>query len=401
MRKTKKVLIVSPEEFPRLKVGGLGMMVNGCRKGLKENGVEVEVVSPESSIYQPLARKGTEDLYRKLGWEAAEVNRSFGADWLWVQDFGGVWAAESFLKEQTAKVLWTIHSPVGDNYNYAYSYGYESNEENIDWGDSFFEFGSLIKSGIRLADKVSTVSKSFARRLERHQLFEGVKEIGWVNNGIDFERWNANNDNLIGKKLVGDWGKFKKENKRILQKRMGLGEEDWPVFCFVSRIVDQKGVGLLLEVLPKILAREKCQWVMVGGGERKLTEKIRKLEGKFKGKLAARLEPDFELPHQVFAGADYLVLPSRTEPFGIVVAEARKYGVAPIVHLVDGLRDQVRDGVNGLGFWNYQKNELEAKLIEAIGAFRSQWQERQWHNGKMVSGWGEAAKDWLRLMNEG
>lgn len=380
-------------------------MVAGITKGLGENGTKVKVVSPKNQIYSPLWQKKTEFNYYCLGNKAADwcQSQNWQPDWLWIQDWGGVWTAKSFLKKSVVKpkVVWTVHSPVGDSYGYEYDYeGKEGNDKPIDWGDSFFNFAGLIKEGIGISDLVTTVSESFARKLERHQLFAKADSVIGINNGISNEEWNPAADHLIGFQLRKSWPEFKDLNKRILQEKFGLPEKQAPVFAFVSRIVSQKGVELLLRILPKFISRNDLQFIFVGAGQKRLVQKIVRLGRRFPNKVGFKLEADFELPHQVFAGSDFLVLPSVTEPFGIVVAEAKKYGAVPIVHLVDGLKDQVKDGQNGFGFQKYQPNRLEEKLYQALKVWQTEWQLRRLGDWTGLEDWFTVSRKWLEVLYE-
>ncbi len=402
----KKILIISPEVYPQVKVGGLGMMVAGASKGLRELGVEVKTISSSENIYFPLWQKGTEEKYRILGKSAASwcLDNNYQPDVVWTHDWGGVWAADEFKKNNGADILWTVHSPVADSYGYEYSYGYEAEGESegdpIDWGDSFFDFSALIDQGIGISAKVSTVSPTYARRLKRNKLFANAQKMVGINNGIDYQKWNPRKDHLIDFNLETSWLEFKRRNKRGLQERLGLPQIDVPVFCFVSRVVPQKGIELLTKALPEFLSKTESQFVLVGSGKKKLERKINKIAKQFPAQMAIKLEADFELPHQVFAGADFLVLPSNCEPFGIVVDEARKYGAIPVVHLVDGLLDRVKDGKNGFGFKGHRSDLLLKKLFQAQNSYQSEWQYQQLGDLNKVESWGQAARNWLGLMNE-
>ena len=389
-----------------MKVGGLGKMVAGASKGLTGLGVEVKVISSEQNIYHSLFLKSTQENYRLLGKKAGAwcQDNSWQPDWVWTHDWGGVWAADEFKKTNSSPILWTVHSPIADSYAYEYEYGYgyesEGEGEPIDWGDSFFDFSALVERGISLSSKLTTVSPAFARRLSRSKLFAKAKKITGINNGIDYQEWDPQKDSLIDFNLKNSWLEFKQRNKKTLQQKFGLPQISVPVFCFVSRVVPQKGIELLIEVLPEFLAKNEIQFILVGSGSRKLTRCIDTLKQRFPGKVGVRLAADFDLPHQVFAGADFLVLPSRAEPFGIVVAEARKYGTIPIVHLVDGLVDQVKDGENGFGFQGHKSDLLLEKLYQAFNSWQSEWQYQQFGNLNKVASWEAAVKNWLGLMNE-
>jgi len=362
----KRILLITPENQDKFKVGGLGKVTGLLEKGLREAMVEVKAVAPDTNIYGPLSAKETEINNRDLGLAAVGlINNGFKADWVWVHDWGGIWSADEVKKYLPGtKVAWTVHSPILMN---GYGYGdYNGSDKPIDWGDSFFDFGGLIKQGLRMADKISTVSKTFAKNISGRQLFETAKKIEGINNGIDLDEWKITETKYLLE--------FKAAYKKQLQIKMGLAVADVPLLVFISRLVPQKGLEILIRALPKFLANNPVQFLILGGGSRYWTNKIRRLEKKFGDKLKAILTADFELPKEFLRGADYLVLPSISEPFGLVVAEAKRMGVVPIVSLVDGLVDQVKDGKNGLGFEKYGERNLEEKLTEAVGRYQSEWQ---------------------------
>ncbi len=404
----KRMLIISPEVYPEIKVGGLGKMVAGVAKALREKGFDLRVISPKENIYRPLWQKETELVYRQLGWRARDYcqKNNWQPDWLWLHDWGGVWSGSEFLAKSNwqPKVIWTIHSPVSDQDSYQYSYSYDywwEDDEPIDWSDSFFDFSALVNQGISLANRVTTVSMGFARRLRRHYLFQSAREIIGIANAIDPEEWHPKADPLIGFRLKNSWLEFKQRNKQILQQQFGLPQEERPVFCFVSRIVPQKGIKLLAQAMKQFLASNRAQLVVVGSGPKSLLHLFRDLKTTFPRQVGLRLAADFDLPHQVFAGSDFLVLPSLTEPFGIVVAEAKKYGVIPIVHLVDGLKDQVKDGINGFGFYRFSEERMLAKLYQAQESWSSSWWAARLSSlSASVNSWRQAAADWLTILGE-
>ena len=344
---------------------------------VKNQELRIDVVTPELNIYGPLWKESVRRNYYNLGLRAQNI----GADYVWTHDWGGIIALRALKKNRNTKVIWTVHSPIDTNYAYEYGYGYEDEEEKIDWGDAFFDFGALVREGVERADIVTTVSPTFAAKLNRMEMFAGKKVIG-ISNGTEGEERIKNLELRI-----------KNDSKRKLQELFGLAIVDVPVFCFVSRMVSQKGVALLLRVLPKILKEKEMQMVWLGKGEKKLMEGVARLEARFPGKVAAKLTADFDLPKQIYAGADFLVLPSVAEPFGIVVAEAKKYHCVPIVHLVDGLVDQVTDGENGLGFEKYSELALEKKIREAIEVWENKNQHRLW--SRSVRTWDQVARDWM------
>ena len=223
-----------------------------------------------------------------------------------------------------------------------------------------------------------------------------------IANGIDFDYWNPKKDNLLAFKLKDNyWPEFKKRNKIILQQAFGLPIVDRPVFCFVSRLSPQKGIDLFFSTLPKFLGKNKAQIIVVGQGMKKYHHFFESLKNEFPFQVGLKLEADFDLPHQVFAGADFLVLPSRTEPGGIVVQEAARYGCLPIVRLTGGLKDQVKDGVSGLGFSSFSAVRLEEKLYQATNLWPREgvWRLREKARERIRS-WNMITGEYLEWFDE-
>ncbi|MFC1790463.1 glycosyltransferase [Patescibacteria group bacterium] len=397
-----KILILAQEIYPQICVGGLGKFVSGISKGLVKNGWQVAVFVPADNqpVYLPCSSASCRSRNQRLTKDALTwcfKNRWFPT-WLWVQDWEGVYQADYWRKivssgdfASKTKIVWTIHSPI--TAKGAASYGYSNGDspeqgEPIDWGDDFFDFGGLIKKGVEVVDVVTAVSKTFASNLDRLAWFSQARDILGINNGLDFEDWNPVSDNCLKFKLRQSWSEFKITNKRFLQKIFGLPFSNKPVLAFVSRLVPQKGVDLLIQVLPRFLSSHPAQLIVVGSGLEKYRQSLRKVKQQFPNQLGLRLEADFTLPHQVFAGADFLLLPSFAEPFGLVVAEARSYGAVPIVHGVDGLADQVKDGVDGFSFTKNNPEVFLAKLDQAWQVWStSKWWQLSEEGKKRVTPW--------------
>jgi starch synthase len=291
----------------------------------------------------------------------------------------------------------TIHSPVEGSYDY---YEDQTEGEVIDWSDDFFDFKGLIKEGLDLADGVNTVSEAYAKDINSQFACNPIVGIA---NGIDFDLWNPQKDRLLVFRLKdGNWPEFKARNKIALQQAFDLPLFDWPLFCFVSRLSEQKGIDLLIDVLPQFLGENQVQLIVVGQGRKKYHQFFKRLKREFPAQMGLKLKADFALPHQVFAGADFLVLPSKAEPGGIVVQEAACYGCLPLVRLSGGLKDQVQDGINGLGFIPFSPISLEEKLAAALRLWQAGgiWWLRK-RARENVRNWDRVAKDYLEWFNEG
>jgi starch synthase len=207
--------------------------------------------------------------------------------------------------------------------------------------------GSLI-----LADRVVAVSPKYSREILVDPLGCGLtdvlgskagagKLVGIVN-GIDVDEWNPETDQLLPvtfsvKKRTG-----KAACKENLQQSLGLGVVDGPLFGFVSRLVDQKGIEFVIEAAA-YLSSFGGQLVVLGSGERQLADALHRLAAENPETVSFREGFDLALSHQIFGGADCYLMPSRFEPCGLAQMQAMTYGALPIVTDVGGLHDTVTD----------------------------------------------------------
>lgn len=389
----KKILIIAPEVYPKVKVGGLGKVIAGLSDGLSKNGIDIKIISPEKNIYFPINSEKSKRANKYLAKKAISFCRQnkWSPDFVWTHDWSGVEVMENLPKTAKTKFVWTIHSPVSLGGQYSYNYGSyigEMDDKPIDWGDSFFDFKKTIKRGCYLADNVTTVSRSYARYLNGLEIFKDTHITG-IDNGID--------KNMYGSEVTSNLWTYKFEKKSQLQKTFGLAQVDVPVFAFVSRLVSQKGLDHLLKILPKFLANHDVNFIFLGDGDDKYKKIINFLKVKFPQKIGTKLVADFDTPKLIYFGSDFLVLPSLCEPYGLVVSEAKMYGTIPIVHLVDGLCDQVNNDKNGFGY--YHQSKLSQILNKAVASYHSQWYFNTQKNLKNEPlSWQKVSQDWISYL---
>jgi len=246
------------------------------------------------------------------------------------------------------KVIYTIH-------NLAYQGVFDSTLlESIGIDREYFTMGSLefygkvnfMKAGIAYAHEITTVSPTYAKEimtpafgcgLEGFLHFHRAKLRGIIN-GIDVDHFSPTTDSA----LVAPYSdtKGKKPNKSDLIKRLGLKGITKPLFVFIGRFTSQKGIDLLIETLPKIAVLE-CNIALIGEGEASYHEALKSLASHHKN-IHLTFGYDESLSHQMYAAADFLLMPSLFEPCGLNQMIAFSYGVIPIVHRVGGLTDTVK-----------------------------------------------------------
>jgi starch synthase len=219
---------------------------------------------------------------------------------------------------------------------------------------------SFLASGIRHADALSTVSETHAREILTPEHGFGLdallraradRLVGIVN-GADYSEWDPRHDPAIPFHYSAEDLSGKERNKQALLESLALPyRERVPVLAVVSRLVEQKGIDLLLEPLAEVLARRDVRLVALGSGEPRYEEVLASLASRFPERAAFRRGFDDGLAHRIQAGADLFLMPSRFEPCGLAQLYALRYGNPPVVHRTGGLADTVEqfDSASGRG----------------------------------------------------
>ncbi len=248
---------------------------------------------------------------------------------------------------------------------------------------------SFLKAGLFYADHITTVSPNYAREIQKKPLGFGMQgllatrrgDLTGILNGIDTDEWNPATDPHLASKYSSAHMAGKAANKEALQSRMGLYlEPDVPLLGVVSRFTHQKGLDLLLEIAPR-LAALPAQLVMLGTGEAQMEQAARDLSLRYPGRIAVHVGFSEDLSHQIEAGADLFVMPSRFEPCGLNQLYSQCYGTPPIVHATGGLADSVADctpetlgdgTASGFAFLGMTAENLYAAIRRAIALYHDQ-----------------------------
>ena len=232
---------------------------------------------------------------------------------------------------------------------------------------------NMLKGGIAYSNKVTTVSNTYAWEIQTEEYGEGLAEhlryhnnkILGIVNGIDTDIWNPATDKL----LAADYDeksaiKNKKVNKKALQESLGLDvDEHKMVIGLISRLTNQKGLDLVNDVIPGIMD-EHTQVVVLGTGDSQYENTFRYYENKYKGNFCAYIAYNENVAHNIYAGCDALLVPSRFEPCGLTQLIAMRYGAVPIVRETGGLKDTVQpynmfeNTGNGFTFDRYESGLL-------------------------------------------
>jgi starch synthase len=209
----------------------------------------------------------------------------------------------------------------------------------------------FLKAGLQFADRITTVSPSYAQEIQQPPLGMGLEGLlsqradvlTGIVNGIDTDAWDPDNDPYIERYYNPGRLAHKADNRRALRERLGLPDEpDQPLFAMVGRLIDPKGVDVLADVLPELI-KFPAQLVVLGSGEKRLEERFLALARSYPEAVSVKIGYEESLTHQIAAGADIAVLPSRYEPCGVNQMYSQRYGAPPVVHAVGGLKDTVVD----------------------------------------------------------
>ncbi len=285
--------------------------------------------------------------------------------------------------------VFTVHNlALQGIFNFHYSSPLEMDDGKGNLASLFssrLEKQNALKRGIIYTDIVNTVSQRYSREIMTsefgHGLDQLLKEVRakvyGLLNGLDYESFNPQTDRLIKQNFSVPTLHLRMENKIDLQKEFNLPvDSKIPILAFSSRLVEQKGLELIIKVMPYILKESNAQFIVVGEGENKYREFFTKLEKEFPKQVGTHLMADWQLPRRIFAGADMVLLPSKFEPGGIVIIEAMRYGAVPVVRATGGLADIVDDfdigKSKGTGFVFKEFSELSffGALTRALEIFR-------------------------------
>ena len=278
---------------------------------------------------------------------------------------------------------------------------------------------SFMKAGLKFADRITTVSPTYAREIATHEFgcgLDGVirsrsADVSGVLNGVDQEVWNPATDTAIAARYDAKALAGKAACKKALQAEMGLAVESAaPLFGVVSRLTSQKGLDLVLAALPALL-RDGAQFIIQGSGEPALEAAFRAAEKEHPGRIATRIGYDEVMAHRVVAGCDSILVPSRFEPCGLTQLYGLRYGTLPLVRRVGGLADTVvdsseaalsEDRATGFNFEVATPTALEQALQRAVVLFRQPdaWRRVMLRAMAQDYSWTGAAQDYVRLYDQ-
>ncbi|MDD5567118.1 MAG: glycogen/starch synthase [Patescibacteria group bacterium] len=272
---------------------------------------------------------------------------------------------------------------------------------------------NFAKRAILYADVINTVSEQYAQEIltqeygqDLHRILLNRKNrVFGIINGIDYFDFNPSTDPGLVKNYDFNSLHRKEKNKLFLQKEFGLPQNaEIPLIGMVSRITEQKGFDLIMEILEPLM-RQDVQLVIVGGGEKKYEKYFRRSAKRFPNKIGVHLEFDVTRASQIYAGSDMFLMPSRFEPCGLGQLISLRYGSVPIVNAVGGLVDTITDfnpktrKGNGFIFKRYDSRDLLIALTRAIVNYKysDYWRDLVVHGMQQSYSWEIPAKKYIKL----
>ena len=277
---------------------------------------------------------------------------------------------------------------------------------------------NLFKGGLAYADLITTVSNTYAYEIQTPFFGEGLDshlryhapKLRGIVNGIDTEQWDSSTDPLLAANYdLGSVLTKKRENKKALQEALGLEQDENKfVIGLISRLTDQKGLDLVNAIIPDLIDGN-TQVVVLGTGDKIYEDSFRYYENAYKGSVCANIMYDEGRAHQIYAGADALLVPSLFEPCGLTQLIAMHYGTIPIVRETGGLKDtvdpynQYTNEGNGFTFDRYEAGLLLDAVNRAKTVYfteRSRWEDMVRRDMEKDVSWDNAAKQYRALYLE-
>lgn len=280
-------------------------------------------------------------------------------------------------------------------------------------GIEFYNLVSALKAGLVFSDAISTVSPRYAAEIQTPEFgekFDGLlrarqRDLHGILNGVDYDEWNPATDVYVPARYSSNDLSGKQECKRDLLRSFGLPEDlDRPLIGCISRLSDQKGFDLILQIADRLLDRGVA-FVLLGSGEEVYERAFQALRESRRSHVGVYLGFSNELAHKIEAGADMFLMPSRFEPCGLNQMYSLKYGTVPIVRAAGGLDDTIEnfDRVmlrgNGFKFYEYSSERLLEKIDEALSVYseRDLWRVLMQNGMRADYSWSASARHYVEL----
>ena len=272
----------------------------------------------------------------------------------------------------------------------------------IDWDISDGDL-NMMQQGVAASDFINAVSPTYAKEILTEEFGGSLSDVlkaregrlSGILNGLDYSAFPRDYS-------IDDWEEGKKRNKKKLIEQLGIkGAFDRPVFSYIGRIdPNQKGIDLIIKIIPEVIKKDGI-FVLLGTGVKEWEDSLVSLSKQkdFKDKFICMTKFDIELANLMYSGSDFLVVPSKYEPCGLIQMIAVWYGTLPIVHEVGGLKDTIKDNINGITFKNYSKEDFLSAIDKAYDLFKNKNKMDEMVVNSMNNdfSWKESATKYLEL----
>ncbi|RMD70668.1 MAG: glycogen synthase GlgA [Cyanobacteria bacterium J149] len=452
-----KILFVAAEVAPIAKVGGMGDVVGSLPKILRKQGYDVRIFIPyygflpdkldipaepiwwgeamgqEFTVYSTLLPETDIPLYLFGHQTFARRNIYGDHDEYWRFTFfanGGAEFAWNYWKPDIVHChdwhtgmipVWMHETPdistVFTIHNLAYRGPGRDLLQQITWCPEYMRGENAIAAALHFANVVNTVSPTYARQIQTPEYGEGLHELlSWINdkligivNGIDIDNYNPATDRFIAQNFTIKTLDQRFRNKVKLQEESGL-EINRSTFLvgMVSRLVEQKGIDLVLQIIDRFLGYTDAQMVILGTGDRNYESKLWDISNRHRGRISVQIVHNEALSRRLYSGVDAFLMPSRFEPCGLSQLLAMRYGAIPIVRKTGGLLDTVsffdphNEQGTGYCFDQYDALDLYTALIRAYEGYRfkKDWRKLQVRAMKQDFSWDKSAQKYVEIYKQ-